>query len=92
MARVTVEDCLEKVTNRFALVILGAERARQLANGGRALVACDNKPAVTALREIAKGQVSFNESVENTVNTYLAEKKAAAEPQKRVRSRASAKN
>lgn len=92
MARVTVEDCLEKVTNRFALVILGAERARQLANGGRALVACDNKPAVTALREIAKGQVSFNESVENTVNTYLAEKKAAAEPQKRVRTRASAKN
>lgn len=88
MARVTVEDCLEKVTNRFALVILGAERARQLANGGRALVACDNKPAVTALREIAKGQVSFNESVENTVNQYLAEKKAAAEPQKRTRSRA----
>jgi DNA-directed RNA polymerase subunit omega len=88
LARVTVEDCLEKVTNRFALVILGAERARQLANGGRALVACANKPAVTALREIAKGQVSFNESVENTVNQYLAEKKAHAEPQKRVRSRA----
>ena len=45
MARVTVEDCLEKVTNRFALVILGAERARQLANGGRALIRCANKPA-----------------------------------------------
>jgi DNA-directed RNA polymerase subunit omega len=85
LARVTVEDCLEKVTNRFALVILGAERARQLANGGRALVACANKPAVTALREIAKGQVSFNESVENTVNQYLAEKKAHGEPPKRVR-------
>jgi DNA-directed RNA polymerase subunit omega len=89
LARVTVEDCLEKVTNRFALVILGAERARQLANGGRALVACDNKPAVTALREIAKGQVSFNESVENTVNQYLAEKKANSEPAKRGKSRAS---
>jgi DNA-directed RNA polymerase subunit omega len=83
LARVTVEDCLEKVTNRFALVILAAERARQLANGGRALVKCDNKPAVTALREIAKGQVQFNENVENTVNQYLAEKKALAEPPKR---------
>jgi DNA-directed RNA polymerase subunit omega len=80
LARVTVEDCLEKVTNRFALVILGAERARQLANGGRALVRCENKPAVTALREIAKGQVRYNESVESTVNQYIAEKKAAGEP------------
>jgi DNA-directed RNA polymerase subunit omega len=79
LARVTVEDCLEKVNNRFALVILGAERARQLANGGRALVRCDNKPAVTALREIAKGQVRYNESVENTVNQYLAEKKSQGE-------------
>lgn len=85
MARVTVEDCLEKVTNRFALVILGAERARQLANGGRALVRCDNKPAVTALREIAKGQVHFNESVEATVNQFLVEKKAYNETTKRKR-------
>jgi DNA-directed RNA polymerase subunit omega len=81
LARVTVEDCLEKVTNRFALVILGAERARQLANGGRALVSCDNKPAVTALREIANGQVRYNESVETTVNQYIAEKKAHGETQ-----------
>ena len=76
MARVTVEDCLEKVNNRFALVILGAERARQLANGGRPLVQCTNKPAVTSLREIAKGQVRFNESVESTVRQYLEEVKA----------------
>jgi DNA-directed RNA polymerase subunit omega len=75
LARVTVEDCLEKVTNRFALVILGAERARQLANGGRALVRCDNKPVVTALREIARGEVRYNESVETTVNQFLAERK-----------------
>jgi DNA-directed RNA polymerase subunit omega len=85
LARVTVEDCLEKVTNRFALVILGAERARQLANGGRALVQCENKPAVTALREIAKGQVRYKESVESTVNQYLAEKKNQGEAQKRKR-------
>ena len=73
MARVTVEDCLEKVPNRFALVILGAERARQIASGARALIKCDNKPAVTALREIAEGLVRFNENVEGTVRQYLSE-------------------
>ena len=76
MARVTVEDCLENVHNRFALVILAAERARQIANGAKALVRCDNKPAVTSLREIAKNRVKFNESVETTVGQYLAEVKS----------------
>jgi DNA-directed RNA polymerase subunit omega len=76
VARVTVEDCLERVNNRFALVILGAERARQIAGGGRPLIRCENKPAVTALREIARGNVRFNESVEGTVRQYLAEVKA----------------
>lgn len=75
MARVTVEDCLEKVTNRFALVILAAERARQVAGGAKPLVRCDNKPAVTSLREIAKGLVGFNEHVEGTVRQYLEELK-----------------
>ena len=73
MARVTVEDCLEKVPNRFALVVLGAERSRQLAKGARPIVACDNKSAVTALREIAEGMVRFNENVESTVRQYLSE-------------------
>jgi DNA-directed RNA polymerase subunit omega len=73
LARVTVEDCLEKVGNRFALVILAAERARQLAKGAKALVKCDNKPAVTALREIAEGKVEFKEDVQETVETYLHE-------------------
>ena len=83
LARVTVEDCLEKVGNRFALVVLGAERARQLANGGRPLVSCTNKPAVTSLREIASGQVHFNESVDGTVRQYLDEVKArGARPEK----------
>src|SRR6478736_1397648 len=54
MARVTVEDCLDKVPNRFALVVLAAERARQLSRGASAGVDCDNKPAVTALLEIAE--------------------------------------
>ena len=56
MARVTVEDCLDKVPNRFALVILAAERARQLSRGATPGVDCDNKPAVTALRECGKPQ------------------------------------
>lgn len=76
MARVTVEDCLEKVGNRFALVILAAERARQLSKGARPLVRCDNKPAVTALREIADGRVRFTEDVTETVDTHLKETRA----------------
>jgi DNA-directed RNA polymerase subunit omega len=65
MARVTVEDCLEHVDNRFQLVMLSTKRARQLATLGKEpLVPRENdKPTVLALREIASGQVSF-ESVE----------------------------
>lgn len=71
MARVTVEDCLEKVGNRFALVILAAERARNLAKRARPLVICDNKPAVTALREIAEGKVRFIEVINEQVQKHL---------------------
>ena len=49
MARVTVEDCLEQVPNRFALTILAAERGRQISKGAPPLVRCENKSAVTAL-------------------------------------------
>jgi len=76
MARVTVEDCLDKVGNRFALVILAAERARQLSKGARPLVRCDNKPAVTALREIADGKVRFTEDVTEMVDQHLKETRA----------------
>ncbi len=58
MARITVEDCLEKVTNRFELVIAGARRAKQLLKGAPPLVESDNKEVVTALREIAAGEVT----------------------------------
>ena len=75
MARVTVEDCLEKVNNRFALVVLAAERARQLAHGASPRVASHNKAAVTALREIAGAKVRFNESVEGTVRHFIDEVK-----------------
>jgi DNA-directed RNA polymerase subunit omega len=75
VARVTVEDCLEKVPNRFALVVIAADRARQISNGARPLVKCDNKSGVSALREIAEGRVRFNESVEGTIRQYLSEAK-----------------
>lgn len=57
MARVTVEDCLERVPSRFELVILGARRAKQLLKGARPLVESHNKEVVTALREISADKV-----------------------------------
>jgi len=57
MARITVEDCLERVGNRFELVLLGARRAKQLLKGARPLVESDNKEIVTSLREIAADKV-----------------------------------
>ena len=59
MARVTVEDCLEKVPSRFALVYLAIERVKQLRKGASPLAQCKNKEIVTALREIAAGKVTF---------------------------------
>jgi len=58
MARVTVEDCLGKVENRFQLVLVATKRARQLANGVQPLVEWENdKPTIVALREIADGLI-----------------------------------
>ncbi len=58
MARVTVEDCIEKEPNRFKLVLMATKRARQLANGAPALIDEENdKPTVVALREIAAGVI-----------------------------------
>jgi DNA-directed RNA polymerase subunit omega len=59
MARITVEDCLEKIPNMFQLVLVAAKRARQLANGAHPMVDWENdKPTVVALREIADGYVN----------------------------------
>ena len=62
MARVTVEDCLEHVDNRFELVMVAAKRARQIAvHGDQPLVEWENdKPTVVALREISEGLVKPN--------------------------------
>ena len=60
MARVTVEDCLEKVGNRFALVHLVSKRAKQLLKGSQPVITkVKNKFVVTALREVAHGLVQF---------------------------------
>lgn len=74
MARVTVEDCLENVENRFKLVMISTQRARQLARGSRdAQLPWENdKPTVVALREIAAGLVDesvLDEPVEAPVRT-----------------------
>lgn len=63
MARVTVEDCLEKVDNRFGLVLLVSKRSKQLLKGSRPSVdPKTNKFVVTALREVAAGKVAFDKS------------------------------
>lgn len=60
MARVTVEDCLDKVENRFLLVMLASKRVKQLYKGARPLVdAKNNRLVVSALREIAAGKVGY---------------------------------
>lgn len=57
MARVSIEDCLQHIENRFALVAVASHRTRALMNGKTPLVRSKNKEAVTALREIAEGLV-----------------------------------
>ena len=68
MARLTVEDCLENVDNRFELVLVAARRARQIAMGADALVPLDNdKPTVLALREIAENLINSDTIEEEIV-------------------------
>ncbi|MCB1741483.1 MAG: DNA-directed RNA polymerase subunit omega [Gammaproteobacteria bacterium] len=67
MARITVEDCIEQVSNRFELVLLATKRARQIARGAAPLVPEENdKPTVIALREIAEGRIdnSYSDDVQ----------------------------
>ena len=59
MARITVEDCLEQIPNRFQLVLAATYRARMLSQGHAPKIESRNKPAVTALREIAAGKVGL---------------------------------
>jgi DNA-directed RNA polymerase subunit omega len=85
MARISAQDCLKRIPNHFALCILGARRARDLAAGRPMLVHCDNKVAVTALREIAAGKVSFLESVDDAIGVHIAETKSLDGNRTRIR-------
>lgn len=68
MARVTVEDCIEKVSNRFDLILLAAQRARQISAGAPLTIERDNdKNPVVALREIADGTVSLPDLEKNLI-------------------------
>ncbi|RMF72751.1 MAG: DNA-directed RNA polymerase subunit omega [Alphaproteobacteria bacterium] len=75
MARVTVEDCVDKVPNRFDLVLLAAQRARQIAAGAPLLVERDNdKNPVVALREIAEEKIapdSLRETLVQSLQRYV---------------------
>ena len=59
MARITVEDCLDRVSSRFELVMLASKRARQLLKGAKPLINSDNRDVVVALREIAANKVRW---------------------------------
>ena len=72
MARVTVEDCLDNVDNRFQLVLVATKRARQLANGNESMLEWENdKPTVLALREIADGLIG--PSILDVVDEHVEE-------------------
>ncbi|MEY3015116.1 MAG: hypothetical protein RIT45_3851 [Pseudomonadota bacterium] len=62
MARITIEDCLDNVPNRFGLVLLAAKRARQLRDGETPTLETKNKECVTALREAAHGHLRFHDA------------------------------
>ena len=78
MARVTVEDCLEHEENRFALVILAAQRTRQLMKGAPALVPSKNRAAVTALREIAARKVYFSRQVQEACRSSSSKRRLSS--------------
>ncbi len=71
MARVTVEDCLAREDNRFALVILASRRARQIMKGSVPLIRCGNRPNVASLREIAAGKVHFDRPSSEAIEEWI---------------------
>ena len=80
MARVTVEDCLDKVDNRFELVMIASKRARQIANGAEPLVDDENdKPTVIALREIAEEKVGPEILEEVTATLHIGDSMTSEE-------------
>jgi DNA-directed RNA polymerase subunit omega len=86
MARITVEDCLRNVNNRFALIHLAAKRVRQLRKGSDPTIVSKNKDVVVALREIAANTVVQAEEIENPLlvegNIALSEEIGGEEDEK----------
>lgn len=86
MARITVEDCLEKVNNRFALVHMASKRVRQLRKGDEPTITSKNRDIVVSLREIAAGNVlKADESTMGTLSDNLKDmipEKSSAEETK----------
>jgi len=84
MARVTVEDCLNNVDNRFQLVLVATKRARQISLGAEPFVEEENdKPTVLALREIAEGFVTrdiLDEQIEEDILEFMEESEESEEP------------
>ena len=80
MARVTIEDCLENITNAFDIVTLASRRAKDLIDGSTPLIDCKDKPTVVALREIAAAHVGMDyfetsqkEKIDNKLQDAITE-------------------
>ncbi len=83
MARVTIEDCLLQVPNRFSLVHLTVERARQLQLDAEPLVESKNKEVVTALREIAAHKITIDVDVEDIITGKVEKKERRTKHRRR---------
>ena len=85
MARITVEDCLEKIGNQYDLVLLAKERTSQLNSGAEMLVEADNdKNTVIALREIGDGKIAVEELKNNSIARLRKEPDANLEEEEEV--------
>ncbi len=76
MARITVEDCLQAIPNRFALVLLASARAKQLLKGSKPRVQTDNKEIVLSLREIAAQKVTLGTPLTDIPPTKMVKGKS----------------
>ena len=82
MARITVEDCLEKINSQYDLVMLANERTSQLNAGDQSLVPKDNdKNTVIALREIGDGKISINTLEDSAINKLRKQQEETNEPE-----------
>jgi DNA-directed RNA polymerase subunit omega len=80
MARVTVEDCTKIINNRFELVVLASQRARDISSGAKICVERNNdKDAVISLREIAEGSLSKEDLTEEVINSFQSNSRYVAE-------------